>query len=115
MQAGDQHSMCRESEAAGVADGGVGSLVGEMQSGGQQGWALCAGLVQREPLRAFKRGIFPFYKAHSSWGEVIIVKGKEAGRPVRRLPGVVRMGDAEGLSCSSGIKNRGERSGLRCI
>lgn len=28
---------------------------------------------------------------------------------------MVRIKDTEGLSCSSGIKNRGERSGLRCI
>lgn len=78
--------MCRESEAAGVAGGVMVSLVSEIQSEGQQGWALCAGLGQRGPLRDFKRGIFTFYKAHSRWGEVIIVKGKEAGRLVRRLP-----------------------------
>lgn len=51
-----------------------------------------------------------FYKAHSVWGEVIILERKEAERPVRR-----RLCASKGLRWSSGIKNREERPGLRHI
>lgn len=74
MQAGDQHSTCRKAEAAGVAGGIPGGHSAKL--GEQQGWALYAGLRQQRPLRILNGG---FYKAYSSWGEVII-NGRKGGR-----------------------------------
>lgn len=85
MQAGDQHSTCGAAEAAILCSARWGR-VGATEEGEQQGWALCARLGQ--PLKDFKQVFFFFpptlYKAHSSWGEVITEKEKEAETPVRR-------------------------------
>lgn len=75
---------CREAEAAWAA-GGV--LVGAVhRAGGVEVGLVCRARAARATQGLLNRGVFTVYKAHSRWGEkVIIVKGKEAGRPVRRL------------------------------